>query len=663
MVKDVSVVFRASDRVSADVKKIKTSVRSLEDDVKAYQRVQKKAFEEKAEVKLDIEKAKNSIKELKKEIRKGREGAEEDFRRQQEALEMLNVEYERLTSVQREAARAEKELRSQMQKTSNATSGGLFGDLAKAGLGNMLGGAVGDLAGSMVTSVFGSAIGDAIGSISGNAISGAAIGSMIAPGIGTAIGAGVGALTGGIQSLTEHQNQMDDLYRAEVQSLHTDAITDMDNKIASGSATAASREMYQKGFKSILGEDIGADLYKQLKAYGDTTMYDTTAMLGKGKEMLTYGIDGEDVMEMTKIIGDIAGGNTNNFSGLAYAISQSMAAGKLNAQDKNQMINYGFNPLEFVAKLQGVSVADATKMMGDGQISSDMLMDALRLAVSEGERFHNNANAMSDTYEGMKGQLDSAWSDVEAAAGEGFNTKRKEGMEKELEALNGELGEKMKAAYEMAGAYEAELENQHQQMLLKAMEDTTKRIEEQGLTGIEAEKVMWEAKTQAEIDYKNSEEYQMKAQAEVGLVGQIQQYLTEEETYLKFGQEMAQQFSKGWRSGRLANVKSDMQSTIEKEGVLGFINGIFANNYQGTPGGVNGHATGLQYVPYDGYIAKLHEGERVLTRQEARQGTGKSITVTKLADQIIVREEADIDKLASKLVVKLMDAEENFVGV
>ena len=29
------------------------------------------------------------------------------------------------------------------------------------------------------------------------------------------------------------------------------------------------------------------------------------------------------------------------------------------------------------------------------------------------------------------------------------------------------------------------------------------------------------------------------------------------------------------------------------------------------------HAGGLNYVPYDGYIAELHRGERVLTAQEA----------------------------------------------
>jgi hypothetical protein len=46
-----------------------------------------------------------------------------------------------------------------------------------------------------------------------------------------------------------------------------------------------------------------------------------------------------------------------------------------------------------------------------------------------------------------------------------------------------------------------------------------------------------------------------------------------------------------------------------------------AQNYQitGTIAPVNGsHAGGLSYVPFDGYIAELHRGERVLTADEAR---------------------------------------------
>lgn len=673
--RDVSIVFKASDKLSDSLRQMRKGVKSLETDVEHYKKLQQRVFEEKAQVKLDITQAKQNMKELEKAVRNGSEGARDAFLEQQTALESLNDEYKRLSNLQSEVLRGEKEIQTTMSRNSNANAGsgvgaglmgaaGMMKSLAKAGLGSMLGGAVGDLMGGMATSAFGSTVGGAIGSIGGNALSSAAMGSIAGP-IGTAVGAAVGGLTGAIKSLSDHQNQMDSLYRQEVQSLYNDSITDMENRISNGSSIAAEREMYQRGFETTLGKEAGDKLYADIKEFGDKTAYDTTTMLGKGKEMLAYGIEGKNVMELMGIIGDIAGGNTNNFSGLSYAISQSLAAGKLNAQDKNQMVNYGLNPLEFVAKDQGISVAEATKLMSDGKITADMLMDAMRLAVSEGERFFNGTNALSDTYEAMSGQLESAWNNLEAAAGEKYNAVRKDGMTKEIETLTGENADKMKKAYEMVGAYEAEMENRHQQNIINSMENAAKLIEEQGLTDIEAEKVMWEAKTQAEIDYKNSEEYQKKLQAEKSLVANIQSSLTESGEYVKFGQAMADQFSKGWQSGRLSNATSDVRAQISKEGVSGYINSIFANAYKGTPGGVSSsrkHAAGLKRVPYDGYVAELHEGESVLTRVEADKRSGGSVTIAKLADQIVVREEADIDKIARALVRNMQNMRESFVG-
>lgn len=673
--RDVSIVFKASDKLSDSLRQMRKGVKSLETDVEHYKKLQQRVFEEKAQVKLDITQAKQNMKELEKAVRNGSEGARDAFLEQQTALESLNDEYKRLSNLQSEVLRGEKEIQTTMSRNSNANAGsgvgagligaaGMMKSLAKAGLGSMLGGAAGDLLGNMTSSAFGSTIGGAVGSIGGNALSGAAMGSIAGP-IGTAVGAAVGGLTGAIQALNNKQQQADDLFRNEVQSLYNTTTAEMQDKISNGSAYAAERENYKRNYASMTDDETGKKLYESIMKYGDTTPYDTSVMLGKGMEMLSYGIDKKNVPEFMDIIGNIAMGDANKFSGLSYAISQSMAAGKLNAQDKNQMVGYGFNPLEFVAKNQGVSIAEATKMMSDGKITSDMLVEALRTATSEGERYHDAVNAMSDTFSGLQGQLESAKKNIEIAMGEGYNEARKKGMEKEIEAYNGDLGEKMKNAYSMVGAYEAEMENQYQQSIINAMQDATKRIEEEGLTGIEAEKVMWEAKTQAEIDYKNSEEYQKKLQAEKSLVANIQSSLTESGEYVKFGQAMADQFSKGWQSGRLSNATSDVRAQISKEGVSGYINSIFANAYKGTPGGVSSsrkHAAGLKRVPYDGYVAELHEGESVLTRVEADKEGGGSVTIAKLADQIVVREEADIDKIARALVRNMQNMRESFVG-
>lgn len=68
----------------------------------------------------------------------------------------------------------------------------------------------------------------------------------------------------------------------------------------------------------------------------------------------------------------------------------------------------------------------------------------------------------------------------------------------------------------------------------------------------------------------------------------------------------------------------------------------------------NRHAFGMARVPYDDYPALLHEGERILTKQEANSSKGLGgISIAKLAETIVVREEADIDRITNSLVAKL----------
>lgn len=93
----------------------------------------------------------------------------------------------------------------------------------------------------------------------------------------------------------------------------------------------------------------------------------------------------------------------------------------------------------------------------------------------------------------------------------------------------------------------------------------------------------------------------------------------------------------------LRDAWSKAMNFIKNNPITAKINKVFNGGKEGP-----GHASGLARVPYDNYPARLHQGERVLSRREAdeyRNNTKNGVTFAKLADTIIVREEADIDKI------------------
>lgn len=87
-------------------------------------------------------------------------------------------------------------------------------------------------------------------------------------------------------------------------------------------------------------------------------------------------------------------------------------------------------------------------------------------------------------------------------------------------------------------------------------------------------------------------------------------------------------------------------------------------------GGKLGFAYGKDRVPYNNYPAILHEGEKVLTRNQADQyeramtergtapvttgssNSGTNVSIEKLADTVIIEKDADVDKVMAQMMAK-----------
>lgn len=649
MAKDVSIAFKASDNLTNSLQKMRKSVDGLSRDVSEYRRIQDKAFGEKAKVEIDISKAKSALKELDKAIKNNVEGAEEAFAEKKKSLEQLNEEYKRLTRAANEASKAELKLQDDLHKTKNqkntmaAQQSSLLKSITSAGLGNMLGDALTSSISLDISSTFGLEAGNAINDILGGIASGAALGAIAGP-VGSALGAAVGGISGSITAETEKRQRQDDNLIAEVQSIYNKVTQEQEQSLSSGIDLSSKRETDMISYGTLLGGPENASKFlNDIQDFGSKTPFEEDDLLEISKVLLSYKYKQDEIIPFMTKIGDTAsalGIDKEGQNVVATALGRMKSSGKTSLEYIYQLSERAIPAIDYLAEALGKTNAQIYEMISKGAIdgakASQIIVDAM------GKEFEGNMEKQSQTYSGLVSTLNDAWSQLDRAMGEGYTTKRKEGLEKEIEQLNGKLGDKMREANSLIGEFEASLENKYQQSIIdamsSAMETDEYKMAKREDDEIAMARMVWEARTQAEIDYKNSEEMKLKYEAERGLVQDIQQALIDDNVYLDYGKAMGEQFSLGY-SGVIREAlamdpsKADkLSEEIQKHGnFTQKLQDKFTGGGTNTYGGLDlnefdGFATGLDRVPRDNMLVRVHEGEQILTKVEADQARNQRNT-------------------------------------
>ena len=183
-------------------------------------------------------------------------------------------------------------------------------------------------------------------------------------------------------------------------------LTQFESKVIS---IRSEMESLQTSFKTLAGEQIGGELFEQIKEYELRTPMIMQDLASGAQTMLAFNIPAKDVMKHLKAIGDISMGDSEKFKSLTLAFSQMSATGKLMGQDLLQMINAGFNPLQVISEQTGKSIGQLKEEMEKGAITTKMVQDAFHSAASEGGQFNGMLEAQSKTLNGAISNLEGAW--------------------------------------------------------------------------------------------------------------------------------------------------------------------------------------------------------------------------------------------------------------
>lgn len=687
---DASIALSLQDNMSASIKKVQSSLSVFGTDVDGLQKrldaLNKTKFELKT---VNLKKAKEELDSAKKALEALGDAATETERDTAKTrFDKATQNYENLRNqldlLSRQAKQTKKDMldaADAMSKAENRANGsqsaGVMESLAQAGLFDMIGDASSEAIGALVTSSYGSDTGTLISSVLGSAASGAAIGSLAGlP--GAAIGAGVGAVSGLISGATSVFENEDAAFIDYYNSLYESVSAATAESITSGSAVAAQREQDAIAFNQLLGAGVGDQYLEDLRALAANTPMEYEDLTAMSRALATgFGDSPERMLELMTAIGDAGsavGVTAADMATLAEAMSRMESSDKAALEYLNIFQDRGIDVIGMLAKSIGTSTGGVYDMISKGQISGGYAVDVIQKGMETA--FSGAMEEMSRTFDGLTSTLSDTMTEIDNARGEAYNEERSKGLQANIDAYGGSLGQAMEHIASLTGGNQAYMENLADQYLREAYDAV--------LTG--AQTSLYTQDQQADLEALRSDYLDNLYKAEHGDQDaklELDNLEKKIEAYATMSYEASDQYKKvveteedlmtfiGENTKSLDSWRTKFEFSMNRTvGLMGFTDLAKqtdkeveeAGGYQIYSGGgpvaygemniLNGsNAYGLKRVPYDNYVALLHEGERVLTASEARaadSSAARPVTVT-FTGPITINQDSDIDTLAGKL--------------
>ena len=647
---DASIAFSVTDNLSASVVKMKNALGGFRDDAEGLQKQLDALQNTRMQLKnIDLKNAKNQVEQMRRALEElgdtateaDREAARADF---DQAVQNYNNLENQLKLVSRQAKETERNLldaTDAISRTENraasVSGGGVLSALGKAGLLNMAGDVALDVGNLLVGSGFGSETGSLVSSGVSGALSGAALGSFL-PGIGTAVGAAIGGGLGLLQGGTQAAQARDDAFKQYYGDQYDQVAAATDESLSGGGDTASQRELDAIAFDRLLGEGTGEQFLQDLRRTAAETPMEYDDLTGISRALATgFKNDPDRILKLIEDIGDAGsavGVTASDMEYMAQSMSRMQSSGKATLEYLNIFQDRGVDVIGMLSEAMGKTQGEIYDMISKGSINGQTAVDIIQQGM---ESMYGGAmETMSQTFDGLTSTLSDAMTEIDNAMGEGYNEKAKEGLQADIDAYGGALGEAMAQANSIIGEGRAIAENLSRQYDREAMAaltqgaDTTVYSDEQAaklqdmhdqytslvdqyqtateedkaVIAAQIEALMEDAQAMAESNYNASETAQQLRDVELDQIEAIRE-------------NTAALGNAAW-SGAYSVQQEKSKGAYGDFWETGYIPGDISYNADLDPS-LNQHAFGLDRVPYDGYPAILHEGERVLTAAQARE--------------------------------------------
>ena len=469
---DASVAFSVTDNLSQSIVGMKNSVNSFKQDVTGLQqqldkldstRFQLKNFDLK-EARQELDRTKKALQELGDTATEAdREAARADFERANQNYENVRRQ---LNLVSKQARQTERDLLDATDAISKADNragssvGGVLSALGKAGLMDMAGDVALDFGNLVVGSTFGSEVGGVVSSGISGALSGAAMGSLLGP-VGTAVGAAIGGGLGLLQGGSQAAQGRDDAFKQYYSDLYDTQQAAAEESLSAGGDTASQRELDAIAFNRLLGQGVGDQYLEDLRTLAADTPMEYGDLTSMSRALATgFGDAPDRMLELMTAIGDAGsavGVTASDMEIMAQAMSRMNSSGKATLEYLNIFQDRGVDVIGMLADAMGKTQGEIYDMISGGDINGQEAVNIIQAGM---ESMYGGAmETMAQTFDGLTSTLEDAMTEIDNAMGEGYNERAKEGLQADIDAYGGALGDALAQANEIIGEGKAIAEN------------------------------------------------------------------------------------------------------------------------------------------------------------------------------------------------------------
>ena len=659
---DASVAFSITDNLSQSIVGMKNSVNSFKQDVTGLQQQLDKLDSTRFQLKnFDLKNARQELDRTKKALQElgdtateaDREAARADFERANQNYENVRRQ---LNLVSKQARQTERDLldatdaiskadnRAGVSSILSGSTSGVLSALGKAGLLDMAGDVALDVGNLVVGSAFGSEVGGVVSSGISGALSGAAIGSII-PGIGTAVGAAIGGGLGLLQGGSQAAQSRDEAFKTYYGGLYDAQQTAAEESLSAGGSTASQRELDAIAFNRLLGEGVGDQYLEDLRTLAADTPMEYGDLTNMSRALATgFGDAPERMLELMTAIGDAGsavGVTASDMEIMAQAMSRMNSSGKATLEYLNIFQDRGVDVIGMLSDALGKTQGEIYDMISGGDINGQEAVNIIQAGM---ESMYGGAmETMAQTFDGLTSTLEDAMTEIDNAMGEGYNERAKEGLQADIDAYGGALGDALAQANEIIGEGKAIAENLDRQYSREALSALTLGTS----TTVYGED---QANRLAEMhDQYTSlvDQYQSATEEDKAVIASQIEALKEEAQAMADSAYDASEMSQDLHDVNLDLIAAIRENTaalgsaawgqdyeVEQEKTKGTGESVLetARRMYNATQAAGGNAWGLDRVPYDNYLTYLHQGERVLTAAQAREmdggGAAPNISVT-----------------------------------